>query len=61
MMIRGLFIAAGILVLTGAVFDTDWLVAGRHRFKFLSKLDRNGKRIAYGIIAVSVIVFAILV
>jgi len=38
--------------LAWAVFDLDGLVAGRHKFKFLSKLDRNGKRIAYGIIAV---------
>ncbi len=54
--IRGIFILAGVIFLLGAASNADWLLSGRH-IKRLRKLSRDQRRIAYIVLAVVEIAF----
>lgn len=59
--IFGLFLVAiGIFALFGALFNWDWFMNSRRARLFVRLLSRNGARIFYAVIGLSLVVLGLL-
>ncbi|MDR1356155.1 MAG: immunity 17 family protein [Tannerellaceae bacterium] len=55
-----IFVATGIIALTSAVFDFDWYFQSRRAAVFVSWLGRNGARLFYGLLGLTLIAAGVL-